>query len=114
MADNPLPIGSILVEDTPQIERIRRLLEQDEHRRRFARVHENNHDEVLGSDDEPHESLHQHPLLDIQLFDGEPPPSTSARREFDNKRREQELSKQLKLGLTPAPAFSSAPKPGQS
>lgn len=53
-------------------------------------------------------SIMSNPLLDSQRFDGidsninpVPPLNSAARREYDNRLREQELDKQLRLGLTP-------------
>ena len=53
-------------------------------------------------------SIMSNPLLDSQRFDGidsninpVPPLNSAARREYDNLRREQELEKQLRLGLAP-------------
>lgn len=57
------------------------------------------------------------PLLDSQRFDGidpnvnpAPPLNSEARQEFDNLRREQEMEKQLRLGLSPGNAKRFDPK----
>ncbi|STX52273.1 putative Smr domain protein [Legionella busanensis] len=116
------PIGrkssSILSDDTPDMARRRRLLEQDGHRY-LAKVHAREHrseEDKPAPEGELQNSIKQHPWLDAQRFDGvdpnlnpEPPLNTAARREFDNERREQEMEKQLRLGNMPK--FSTAPKP---
>lgn len=111
---------SFLVEDTETMDRARRLLEQDGHRKR-ARVNAREHHEreeakQQSLEREQHSNILQHPALNNQRFDGidpnvnpEPPLNTDARRDFDNERREQDKEKQLKLGNMPK--FSTAPKP---
>ncbi|MGQ3890254.1 hypothetical protein ACQUW5_14695 [Legionella sp. CNM-1927-20] len=109
---------SILSDDTPDMARKRRLLEQDGHRY-LAKVHAREHrpeEDKPAPEGELQNSIKQHPWLDAQRFDGvdpnlnpEPPLNTAARREFDNERREQEMEKQLRLGNMPK--FSTAPKP---
>jgi hypothetical protein len=109
---------SILGEDTPDMARKRRLLEQEGHRH-LAKVHAREHkpdEDKPAPEGELQNSIQQHPWLDAQRFDGidpnlnpEPPLNTEARREFDNERREQEMEKQLRLGNMPK--FSTAPKP---
>ncbi|WP_242604408.1 hypothetical protein [Legionella gresilensis] len=109
---------SILRDDTPDMARKRRLLEQDGHRY-LAKVHAREHnseEDKPAPEGELQNSIKQHPWLDAQRFDGvdpnlnpEPPLNTAARREFDNERREQEMEKQLRLGNMPK--FSTAPKP---
>jgi hypothetical protein len=109
---------SILVEDTRTMERKRRLVEQNGHRK-FAKVHAREHNEeesTMAPEGELQNSIQQHPWLNSPRFDGidpnlnpEPPLNTEARREFDNERREQEMEKQLRLGNMPK--MSTAPKP---
>ncbi|STX29626.1 putative Smr domain protein [Legionella beliardensis] len=111
--------ASILGEDTPEMARKRRLIEQDGHRQ-LAKVHAREHsaeEDKPAPEGELQNSIKQHPWLDAQRFDGidpnlnpEPPLNTAARREYDNERREQEMEKQLRLGNMPK--FSTAPKPG--
>nr|WP_242601952.1 hypothetical protein [Legionella yabuuchiae] len=109
---------SYLVDETRDMERSRRILEQQGHRRHArvnAREHaERHHDNA--PEGELQNNILQNPWLDSQRFDGvdpnlnpEPPLNTEARREFDNQRREQELEKQLRLGHMPK--MGSAPKP---
>jgi hypothetical protein len=112
--------GSYLVDETRMMDRKRRLREQEGHRR-LARVHAREHPEQLpeaspGLDEGLQNSILQNPWLNSQRFDGidvninpNPPLNSEARREFDNERREQEMEKQLRLGLMPSP--SRAPKP---
>lgn len=115
--------GTYLADDTPTLDRQRRLIEQDGHRN-YARVHAREHPEqtqstqqslALGEEGVQNNIL-QNPWLNSQRFDGidpnlnpEPPLNTEARREFDNERREQEMEKQLRLGNMPR--VSPAPKP---
>jgi hypothetical protein len=111
--------ASILVDETFKAERERRLAEQQGHRK-FGRVNEREHHEPLenqaGHEYAPENDLMQNPWLQSQRFDGidpslnpEPPLNSEARREYDNQKREQEMEKQLRLGLMPT--FNSAPKP---
>lgn len=81
-----------------------------------AREHHENKEQTSPEGQQQLNMKSQHPNLDSQRFDGtdpnlnpEPPLNTDARREFDNKRREQEKEKQLRLGNMPK--FSTAPKP---
>ncbi|MCR9191668.1 MAG: hypothetical protein NXI01_03300 [Gammaproteobacteria bacterium] len=112
---------SYLSDDTPTMDRQRRHMEQDGHRR-FARVNAREHPEQTTSQQQAgHEggmqnNILQNPWLDSQRFDGvdpnlnpEPPLNTEARREFDNEKREQEMEKQLRLNNVPR--VSPAPKP---
>ncbi|GGI85702.1 hypothetical protein GCM10007966_12840 [Legionella impletisoli] len=109
---------SYLADETRNMERARRILEQQGHRR-HARVNARNHAERehdYAPEGELQNNILQNPWLDSQRFDGvdpnlnpEPPLNTEARREFDNQRREQEMEKQLRLGHMPK--MGSAPKP---
>ena len=110
---------SFLVDDTPSMDRARRLAEQDGHRR-LAKVHAREHNEGLQQQPAPEGELQnnilQNPWLDSQRFDGvdtnlNPAPSMNpeAGREFESERQQQEMEKQLKLGN--APKFTNAPKP---
>lgn len=110
-------ISSYLVKETATMARQQRLEEQEGHRQ-LAKVHARSHSEQDSNtpEGELQNSLQQHPWLAQQRFDGidpnlnpEPPLNTEARREYDNKQREQEMEKQLRLGNMPK--FSSAPKP---
>lgn len=111
--------ASYLVDETRTMERQRRLIEQDGHRKRArvnAREHGNEEQLQQGLEAEMENSPLQHPYLDKQTYDGydpsvnpEPPLNSEARREFDNQRREQEMEKQLRLGNMPK--FTSTPKP---
>ncbi|MDR3503900.1 MAG: hypothetical protein P4L79_15095 [Legionella sp.] len=111
--------SSYFAAETKDMERRRRLMEQDGERR-IARVNAREHSTSDNIGDTPEEAadngMLQHPYLDNQRFDGidpnvnpEPPLNTAARREYDNKRREQEKEKQLRLGNMPK--FSNAPTP---
>lgn len=114
---------SILVDETSIMERKRRRIEQDGHRG-FSRVYEREHSEDRPQSASLEEALQndllQHAWLDGQRFDGidpnlnpEPPLNSEARREYDNKRREQEKEKQNRLEntLVNAPRYSTAPRP---
>lgn len=121
MRDKRTKTGSILMDETETMERARRGLEQQGHRKHGAKVHAREHHE---REEQKRQSLEgelqndilQHPALNNQRFDGidpnlnpEPPLNTDARREYDNEKREQEMEKQLRLGNMPK--FSTAPKP---
>lgn len=111
---------SYLVDDTPGMDRVRRLAEQDGHRR-LAKVHAREHSEASQQQEpvpegELQNNILQNPWLDSQRFDGvdtnlnpEPALNAEAKREFDHERQQQEMEKQLRLGNTPT--FSTAPKP---
>jgi hypothetical protein len=112
--------------ETRVMENARKEREQVGHRRLGISVHsrERANDEPLSLeqsiDAEATSSLMQNPLLDNQRFDGidpnvnpVPAMNTEARTEFDNIKREQELQKQLRLGLSPdnAKQFNAKPTP---
>ncbi len=105
-------LGSYLVDETRTMERERRLHEQQGHRQ-LAKVHARDHQEEQQSDleGELQESMMQHPNLDTQRFDGLPPIGTEERRKFDKEIEKQKDAKELRLGLTHTPKFSTAPKP---
>jgi hypothetical protein len=102
--------GSILLDETVSMERQRRLAEQREHRK-LTKVHarEHNDDQPSLSPEEALENgLLPHPYHNSQRNDGtdprlnaEPPLCSTARKEYDNERREQEMEKQLRLGNMP-------------
>ncbi|OGV33989.1 MAG: hypothetical protein A3E88_04520 [Legionellales bacterium RIFCSPHIGHO2_12_FULL_35_11] len=113
--------SSYLVEDTLNMERLRRQIEQNGHRK-LAKVNAREHGDedakisTMSAEGQLENNIHQNPWLNSQRFDGvdknlnpDPPLNTKARTEFDNNRREQEMEKQLRLGH--APRVSSAPKP---
>ncbi|MDF1758692.1 MAG: hypothetical protein P1U74_10420 [Legionellaceae bacterium] len=118
----PRRSDSYLVEDTENMERQRRISEQEGHRK-IARVNAREHPDAENTaamsaeaGNEMQNNILQNPWLDSQRFDGvdpnlnpEPPLNSEARREFDNERREQEMEKQLRLGNMPR--VSPAPKP---
>lgn len=112
-----------LADDTVERENQRRLQEQ-KGLRRLSEMSVKGHDrEVpaesasMAAEQQMGSGLQDHPLLDKQQFDGidasvNPAPPLSdaeARREYDNARNEQQLQKQMKLGL--APKMGTAPKP---
>ena len=112
-----------LAEDTVERENQRRPKEQ-EGLRRLSGLSVKGHDrevptesDDLGLGAELSSGVQDHPLLDKQQFDGidasvNPAPALSdaeARREYDNARNEQQLQKQMKLGLNPQ--MDTAPKP---
>jgi hypothetical protein len=121
---------SFLVDETKGMNRLRRLEEQQGLRALLqAKVNERaraDTDELTG--DEPGEGLEKHPLLDGQALDGldnnppDPRLNPEARREFDNKKRDQErrkgeelqdklqLSQKLQYSPGSTPRFH--PKPG--
>jgi hypothetical protein len=117
-----LPSGkrarSFLVEETKNMERKRRLSEQ-QGERQFASVKAREHPDEeakVAPEGELQNNILQHPELDNQRFDGidpnlnpEPPLNTEARREYDNEKREQDKEKQLRLGNMPK--FTTAPTP---
>lgn len=111
--------SSYFAAETKDMERRRRLMEQDGERR-IARVNAREHNTNDHIGDTPEEAadngMLQHPYLNNPRFDGidpnvnpEPPLNSEARREYDNKRREQEKEKQLRLGNMPK--YSNAPTP---
>ncbi|USQ14583.1 hypothetical protein J2N86_04515 [Legionella lytica] len=111
--------SSYFAAETKDMERRRRLMEQDGERR-IARVNAREHNTNDNIGDTPEEAadngMLQHPYLNNPRFDGidpnvnpEPPLNSEARREYDNKRREQEKEKQLRLGNMPK--YSNAPTP---
>ena len=116
--------ASFLVEETQKMNRNQRIIEQAGHQR-FARVHMLDHPEEeqqqsVGQSQEmdADNGIAQHPYLTTQRFDGispndnpEPPLNSTARTEFDNKRREQELQLQARLGLDLAPRTAPELKP---
>lgn len=113
--------GSFLIAETQSMERKRRLIEQEGHKK-LASVHVREHAaedrKDLGPEGELENGILQHPELDSQRFDGidpnlnpEPPLNSEARREYDNERREQEMEKQLRLGNMPK--FNTAPTPSK-
>lgn len=112
-----------LADDTVERENIRRLDEQ-KGLRGVSGMSVKGHDRdaptesaTLGMEQQMGSGLQDHPLLDKQQFDGidasvNPAPALSdaeARREHDNARNEQQLQKQMKLGM--APKMDTAPKP---
>ena len=115
---------TILFEETESMERQRREIEQQYHAR-FARVNAREHDIYERNDSpqnaseyEANNGILQHPLLATQRFDGvdpnlnpEPPINSAARIEYDNAKREQEMEKQLRLGLMPSFNKTPTPKP---
>ncbi len=110
---------SYLSEETQKMNNQRRDIER-QGERQFAKVNAKEHsDEELQATagDELQHDLLQHPWFEGQRFDGiddntpEPALNSAARKDFDNARREQEMEKQLRLGLAPGPKFSSTPKP---
>lgn len=116
------PEGSMLRDETKSMERMRRIAEQEEHSKRFARVNARDHDlsEQTPSGDpegELQNDIMMHPyFVNSQNKDGAdinvndiPQNNRGAKREFDNKRREQAMEKQLRLGNMPR--FTSTPKP---
>lgn len=111
--------GTLLKAESKSMERKRREMEQQGHRK-LARVNAREHSEETEQTSAPEGELQnnilQHPELDSQRFDGidpnlnpEPPLNTEARREYDNEKREQEKEKQLRLGNMPK--FGTAPTP---
>lgn len=110
--------SSFLVAETKDMERKRRLAEQ-QGERQIAPVKAREHSDVenqISPEGELQNNILQHPALDSQRFDGidpnlnpEPPLNTEARREFDNEKREQDKEKQLRLGNMPK--FTTAPTP---
>jgi hypothetical protein len=102
----------------------RRLIEQSGHRGLGISVHANErvNDEPLSMEQsleaQSSSTLMSNPLLDSQRFDGidpnvNPAPAlnTDARTEYDNLRRQQEMEKQLRLGLMPSNSKKFNPKP---
>lgn len=113
-----VPPESYLQDDTSLLERSRHTIEQQGHRQ-YATVHAKEHpkEDAPRDEDAQQHVLKENPWLDSQRFDGidpnmSPAPlvNTEARREFDNLRREQEMEKQLRLGLAPGPRFKPKPQ----
>jgi hypothetical protein len=113
---------TILVEETEVMERQRRLIEQERHNK-FAKVNAREHrlDESQpqnANELDMNNGIPQHPFLATQRFDGtdpnlnpEPPLNSQARADYDNAKREQEMEKQLRLGLVPDFKNTPTPKP---
>jgi len=111
---------SMLVDETTEMDRKRRLIEQEGHRQ-IARVNERSHETRLADREVAESTMQQgpleHPLLaNNPRYDGVEPTlnpvpdlNTDARREFDNERREQEQEKQYRLGNMPK--FTPKPQP---
>jgi hypothetical protein len=110
--------------ETKVMENMRRDMEQAGHRKFGVHVlaNERSNEETLSNDlemgMEQQSSLMENPLLDSQRFDGidpnvnpKPDLSSTARKEFDNAKREQEMEKQLRLGLMPGANKKFNPKP---
>ena len=118
------PPPSTFKQETRVMENARRDKEQSGHRGLGISVHANErvNDEPLSMEQsleaQNSSSLMSNPLLDSQRFDGidpnvNPAPAlnTDARTEYDNLRREQEMEKQLRLGLMPSNSKTFNPKP---
>ena len=118
------PPPSSYKEETRVMENARRDKEQSGHRGLGISVHANErvNDEPLSMEQsleaQNSSSLMSNPLLDSQRFDGidpnvNPAPAlnSDARTEYDNLKREQELKKQLRLGLMPSNSKTFNPKP---
>ncbi len=109
---------SYLVDETFLMEKERREKEQQGHRQ-LARVHAVEHQEPrtsAGPEGELQNDIKQHPWLDSQRTDGidpnenpEPALNSSARTEYDNAKREQDLELKMRLGLMPK--MGTAPEP---
>lgn len=123
----PPDASAILKENSGSMEWERRLEEQQGHRYHLQ-VHVKEAKEIKDNEDnatlegELQNGINQHPWLDKQIFDGAdpdvspaPPLNSDARREYDNKQREQELEKQLRLENqlqnTNQPSYQSSPRP---
>jgi hypothetical protein len=119
----PTDLDTYLADDTIERENQRRPLEQAG-LRRLSGMSVKGHEREVPTESAEHgleqqmsAGIEEHPLLDKQQFDGidasvNPAPPLSdaeARREHDNARNEQQLQKQLKLGM--APKMNTAPKP---
>lgn len=117
-----LPVGtrgekSILKNETWQMEAQRREDEKESHRRRLGvKVHDKIHHEPQENapEGELQNNIKEHPYMN-QRHDGTSPNESEvpylnpdARREYDNAQREQQLQKQLQLGLMPK--MGSAPE----
>ncbi len=112
--------GSLLVEETKGMENRRRLSEQEGHRK-FAKVHQRErHDDVSQNENTlTSGGPKEHPLLGAsQRFDGidnnlnpAPPLNTDARREFDNKKNEQNQEREHRLQLGQKLNRKNTPKP---
>lgn len=110
--------GSFLVDETFLMDREQREAEQQGHRQ-LAKVNAREHHEEQQKsvpEGELQNSIHQHPWLDRQIFDGidtgplspDPPLNSEAYTEMQNREREEQLEKQLRLGNMPK--FSSTPE----
>jgi len=111
---------TFLIEETKQMERNRRMMEQDGERR-LARVHAREHavaetqaGDVLESTVD--NGLLQHPEINNQHFDGMDPTVNPApnyggekKTKYENERRTQEQEKQLRLGNMPR--YNNSPRP---
>lgn len=107
--------GSYLSEETFLMGREQREAEEQGHRH-LAKVYVREHEEPReGAGNEYQSEMKQHPWLDKQSLDGIDSDlnpkwdlNPEVRTELENELREQELEKQLKLGLNPK--FSSTPE----
>lgn len=107
--------GSLLKNETWEMENQRRFAEKDGHRKLGAKVHEREHAEQqqsAGLEDNFHNAIQSHPLLDNPYFDGiadneNPRGDPEALIKAQNARNEQELQHRMKLGLqkSSAPEF---------
>lgn len=100
--------GSYLVEDTTRMERMRRELEQQGHRRK-AMVNARHHSEEnqVSVEEDKEVSLQAHPFLN-QRHDGQAVTRDQLIK-LENEIRDQNREKQLRLGNMPQ--FSNSPKP---
>jgi len=118
------PPPSTYIKETRAMANDRRDKEQSGHRGLGISVHarERVNDEPLSMEQsleaQSSSTLMSNPLLDSQRFDGidpnvNPAPAlnTDARTEYDNLKREQEMEKQLRLGLMPSNSKKFNPKP---
>ncbi|KTC86014.1 MULTISPECIES: hypothetical protein [Legionella] len=106
--------GSILKDETWEMENKRREAEKTGHRKLGAKVHDREHYEPqAGQEQNFQETIQSHPLLDNPYFDGiadneNPRGDPEALIKAQNARNEQELQHRMKLGLQPK--LSSAPE----
>lgn len=99
--------GSILKDETWEMENQRREAEKNGHRKLGAKVHDREHYEPqTGQDQDFQQTIQSHPLLDNPYFDGiadneNPRGDPEALIKAQNARNEQQLQLQRKLGLQP-------------
>lgn len=112
---------SYLIKETGRMERARRLLEQQGHRKLAmvnAREHSNEEENQLSFEGTLENGMEQHPALDSQRFDGHdknvnpnpPQAGTEIRRKHDKEVEDKKERLQNRLGLSPKSTIRNRPR----